>query len=120
LFDRVAPVEEKVEVIAKRLYGARGVEWTPEAKARMEQFRVAGFGRLPVCMAKTHLSLSHDPRALGAPSGFVLPVTEVRLAAGAGYVTVLTGAISTMPGLPSNARFREIDLRDDGTVVGLT
>jgi formate--tetrahydrofolate ligase len=120
LFDRDAPVEEKVEVIARRLYGASGVEWTREASARMEQFRGAGFGRLPVCMAKTHLSLSHDPKALGAPSGFVLPVAEVRLAAGAGYVTVLTGAISTMPGLPSKAKFREIDLLDDGTVVGLT
>ena len=120
LFDRHAPVEEKVEVIAERLYGASGVEWTPEASARMEQFRLAGFGQLPVCMAKTHLSLSHDPKALGAPSGFMLPVTEVRLAAGAGYVTVLTGAISTMPGLPSKAKFREIDLLADGTVVGLT
>lgn len=120
LFDRDAPVEEKVEVIARSLYGAGGVEWTPEASERMAQFRGAGFGRLPVCMAKTHLSLSHDPKALGAPSGFVLPVTEVRLAAGAGYVTVLTGAISTMPGLPSKAKFREIDLLGDGTVVGLT
>ncbi|MGO9342935.1 MAG: formate--tetrahydrofolate ligase [Acidimicrobiales bacterium] len=120
LFHRDAPVEEKVEVIARKLYGARGVEWTPEASARLEQFRGAGFGQLPVCMAKTHLSLSHDPKALGAPSGFVLPVTEVRLAAGAGYVTVLTGAISTMPGLPSKAKFREIDLMGDGTVVGLT
>jgi formyltetrahydrofolate synthetase len=70
-------------------------------------------------MAKTHLSLSHDPSAIGAPSGFVVPVAEVRLAAGAGYVTVLTGAISTMPGLPSKAKFREIDLLADGTVVGL-
>jgi formate--tetrahydrofolate ligase len=119
LFARDAPVEEKVEVIARRLYGASGVEWRPEASARMEQFREAGFGRLPVCMAKTHLSLSHDPSAIGAPSGFVVPVAEVRLAAGAGYVTVLTGAISTMPGLPSKAKFREIDLLADGTVVGL-
>lgn len=120
LFDRDAPVEEKVEVLARRLYGASGVEWKPEASDRMEQFRQAGFGNLPVCMAKTHLSLSHDPTALGSPSGFVLPVTEVRLAAGAGYVTVLTGAISTMPGLPSKAKYREIDLLPDGTVVGLT
>jgi formate--tetrahydrofolate ligase len=120
LFHRDAPVEEKVEVLAERLYGARGVEWAPEAGARMDQFRLAGFGRLPVCMAKTHLSLSHDPSALGAPSGFVLPVTEVRLAAGAGYITVLTGAISTMPGLPSKAKYQEIDLLSDGSVVGLT
>jgi formate--tetrahydrofolate ligase len=119
LFDRDALVEEKVEVVARRLYGARSVEWKTEASARMEQFRLAGFGRLPVCMAKTHLSLSHDPSALGAPSDFVLPVTEVRLAAGAGYVTVLTGDISTMPGLPSKARFHEIDLLSDGTVAGL-
>ncbi|MFZ0665437.1 MAG: formate--tetrahydrofolate ligase [Acidimicrobiales bacterium] len=120
LFDRDAPVEEKVEIIARHIYGARDVEWSPEASVRMKQFRSAGFGGFPVCMAKTHLSLSHDPSALGAPSGFVLPVTEVRLAAGAGYVTVLTGAISTMPGLPSKAKFREIDLLGDGTVVGLT
>jgi len=120
LFDRDAPVEEKVEVLATRVYGASGVNWSPEASARMEQFRQAGFGQLPVCMAKTHLSLSHDPSALGGPAGFELPVAEVRLAAGAGYVTVLTGAISTMPGLPSKAKFREIDLLGDGTVVGLT
>lgn len=120
LVERDAPVEEKVETIATRVYGAAGVDWQPEAVERLALFRDAGFGRLPVCMAKTRLSLSHDPKLLGAPTGFVLPVREVRLAAGAGYVTVLAGDISTMPGLPSGARFHEIDVDADGRITGLT
>lgn len=120
LFERDALVEERVETIAQRVYGAAGVEWSPAASAALERLRDAGFGRLPVCIAKTHLSLSHDPKALGSPRGFVLPVREVRLAAGAGYVTVLAGDVSTMPGMPSSARFREIDVLPDGTITGLT
>lgn len=120
LVERDAPAEDKVETVATRIYGAAGVEWSPEATARLAQLRDAGFGSLPVCLAKTHLSLSHDPKVLGAPSGYALPVREVRLAAGAGYLTVLTGDISTMPGLPSSARFREIDVLPDGTITGLT
>ncbi len=120
LVERDAPVEDKVETIATRVYGAAGVEWTPEATAQLARLREAGFGNLPLCMAKTNLSLSHDPKLLGAPSGFVVPAREVRLAAGAGYVTVLAGDISTMPGMPSSSRFREIDVLPDGTITGLT
>jgi formate--tetrahydrofolate ligase len=120
LVERDAPVEEKVGIIASKVFGAAGVEWSPEATGQLERLRDAGFGNLPLCMAKTHLSLSHDPKLLGAPTGFVLPVREVRLAAGAGYVTVLNGDISTMPGMPSGARYHEIDVLPDGTITGLT
>jgi formate--tetrahydrofolate ligase len=120
LFEHDAPVEAKVETIATRVYGAAQVEWAAGATGRLERFRDAGFGNLPVCVAKTHLSISHDPAVKGAPSGYVMPVREVRLAAGAGYVTCLAGDISTMPGMPSKARFREIDLDSTGRITGLT
>jgi len=108
------------ETIATRVYGAGEVEWDPAATERMARFRDAGFGNLPVCVAKTHLSITHDPALRGAPTGYVMPIREVRLAAGAGYVTCLAGDISTMPGMPSKARFREIDLDESGRIVGLT
>ena len=119
LVARDAPVADKVETIATRIYGAGAVEWSAPAAETLARLVADGFGHLPVCMAKTHLSLSHDRTLLGAPSGFTLPVAEIRLAAGAGYVTVLAGDISTMPGLPSSARFRGMDLAPDGSVSGL-
>jgi formate--tetrahydrofolate ligase len=120
LVHREATIAEKIETIATVIYGAAGVTWSTDAEGKLSWLEAHGFDRLPVCMAKTHLSLSHDPHLLGAPSGFMLPVTELRLAAGAGYVTVLTGAISTMPGLPSAPHFRQLDLNADGAIVGLT
>jgi formate--tetrahydrofolate ligase len=113
------PVRDKLEVIARRVYGAGAVTWSPAADAAMARLEAAGFGSLGVCVAKTQRSLSADPERAGAPSGFVLPVREVRLAAGAGFVTVLTGDIVTMPGLPARPRFLELDLTADGEVVGL-
>lgn len=120
LVDRDAPIVEKVDTITRRVYGGSDVEWTPTATAQLRWLERHGFGRLPVCMAKTQRSLSHDPHLRGAPSGFTVPVASLRLAAGAGYVTVLAGDISTMPGLPAHPRFRDIDLRPDGAVTGLS
>lgn len=119
LVARDAPVALKVETIATRLYGASGVEWAAAAATELAWLQDHGFGHLPVCMAKTHRSLTHDPHLLGAPSGFIVPVVELRLAAGAGYVTVLLGTIATMPGLPTAAHYRDLDLAPDGTVIGL-
>lgn len=110
----------KVEALATKVYGADEVVWSDVARERVARLTEAGYGGLPVCMAKTHLSLSADPKALGAPVGFDLPVRDVRLAAGAGYVTVYAGAIATMPGLPSHAHFQDMDLDANGEVVGLT
>ena len=116
---RDAPVAEKVETIATRVYGAAGVRWADRARRELSWLSDHGFGTLPVCMAKTHLSISDDPDLRGAPCGFTLDVGELRLAAGAGYVTALAGDIATMPGLPAHPRFRDIDIDADGVVTGL-
>jgi formate--tetrahydrofolate ligase len=96
------------------------VTFSPEAARALARYVSAGYGALPVCVAKTHLSLSHDPALKGAPSGYTFPVTGVRLAAGAGYLYALAGDIVTMPGLPGHPRAAEIDLDDTGKIVGLT
>ena len=113
-------IEEKIETIARRIYGAAGVTYTDKAKERTEFCRRQGLGRLPICMAKTPLSLSHDPALKGRPEGFVLPVTDIRAAAGAGYVYPLVGSIMTMPGLPSVPAAEHFDLDDEGRVSGLS
>jgi formate--tetrahydrofolate ligase len=113
-------IEEKIETIARRIYGAAGVTYTDKAKERIEFCRRQGLGRLPICMAKTPLSLSHDPALKGRPEGFVLPVTDIRAAAGAGYVYPLVGSIMTMPGLPSVPAAEHFDLDDEGRVGGLS
>jgi formate--tetrahydrofolate ligase len=119
LYEPADPVEEKVRILAAGVYGAADVAWDPDARAQLEQLTEAGFGELPVCMAKTHLSLSHDPKRRGAPAGYTLPVRGLRLAAGAGYLTVMAGDIVTMPGLPSRPRLLDIDLDDNGRITGL-
>jgi len=113
------PLADKVEVIATRMYGAAGIDLQPKAAAQFASLEAQGFGRLPICMAKTHLSLSHDPALKGRPRGFRLPVREVRLSAGAGFVTVLAGEIRLMPGLSSRPSGEMMDLDADGKVVGL-
>ncbi|HYS78651.1 MAG TPA: formate--tetrahydrofolate ligase [Candidatus Dormibacteraeota bacterium] len=113
-------IEDKIETIARRIYGAAGVTYTDKAKERIEFCRRQGLGQVPICMAKTPLSLSHDPALKGRPSGFVLPVTDVRAAAGAGYVYPLIGSIMTMPGLPTVPAAVHFDLDDDGRVSGLS
>ena len=109
----------KIETIATRVYGAEGVDIAPAAAKQLAQYEAMGFGHLPVCMAKTQYSLSHDPKLLGRPTGFRVPIREVRLAAGAGFITPLAGDMRTMPGLNSKPGGERIDIDADGNVVGL-
>jgi formyltetrahydrofolate synthetase len=109
----------KIETIAREIYGAEGVDYAPGVRRELENLENGGYGRLPVCMAKTQYSLSHDPALKGAPKGWRLPVREVRLAAGAGFVNPICGDISTMPGLPSRPAFMDIDIDEEGNVRGL-
>ena len=113
LYDLALPLEEKIATIARRVYGADGVEFSERAAAKLAAYASAGYGGLPVCMAKTHLSLSHDPARKGRPSGFVLPVRDVRASVGAGFIYPLVGSISTMPGLPTRPCFYDIDINPD-------
>lgn len=112
-------VRQKIEIIARDMYGADGIEYSPVAAAAIDELEKAGYGYLPVCMAKTHLSLSHDPARKGAPRGFTVPVREARLAAGAGFITAFLGEISTMPGLGSLPNYLGIDVDDAGNITGL-
>jgi formate--tetrahydrofolate ligase len=102
LYPSEQPLSEKIECIATRVYGAEGIDLSPLAKRQLEAFAEAGYAHLPVCIAKTHLSLSSDPALRGAPTGWRMPVREARLSAGAGFVYVLCGTIPTMPGLGSH------------------
>ncbi len=110
---------DKIEVIATRIYGADGVDYLPAAAKSLRQFEEMGYGRLPICMAKTQYSLSHDAALKGRPTGFRVPIREVRLSAGAGFITPLCGEMRTMPGLPSRPGGEKIDIDADGNVVGL-
>jgi len=113
------PIKEKIEKISVDIYGADGVSYEPLAEKQIESYERAGFGNLPICMAKTHLSLSHDPNLKGAPTGFTVPVREVRASVGAGFIYPLIGTMSTMPGLATHPAFMDIDLDEDGKIVGL-
>jgi formate--tetrahydrofolate ligase len=119
LYPDEMPLREKVETIATRIYGAEGVDFAPAASKALAQYQDLGYGNLPVCMAKTHLSLSHDPTLKGRPTGYRFPVREVRLAAGAGFIYPLAGDMRTMPGLPSHPAGEKIDIDAEGNVVGL-
>ena len=119
LYPDHAPLREKIETIATRIYGADGVDFLPAAERALARYEEMGFGHLPVCMAKTQYSLSHDPSLLGRPTGFRVPVRDVSLSAGAGFVTPLCGDMRTMPGLPSRPGGERIDIDADGNVVGL-
>jgi len=112
-------IKEKIETIARKVYGADGVDYTPLANQQIAAYEKAGFGNLPMCMAKTHLSISHDPAWKGVPKDFVLPIREVRASVGAGFIYPLCGEMRTMPGLPSKPVFMNVDLDDEGKVVGL-
>jgi formyltetrahydrofolate synthetase len=119
LYPLEASLTEKIETIASEVYGADGVEYGEGVRESLGCLEDQGFGKLPVCMAKTQYSLSHDPRLKGAPKGWRLPVREVRLAAGAGFICPLCGDIATMPGLPSRPAFMDIDIDAEGNVTGL-
>ncbi|MCX6019301.1 MAG: formate--tetrahydrofolate ligase [Chloroflexi bacterium] len=118
LYPLDAPIREKIETIAREIYGADGVDYAPLAIERIAQFERLGLNSLPICMAKTHLSLSHDPTLLGAPSGFRLPIRDVRASLGAGFLYPLCGDMRTMPGLGKHPAFENVDLID-GRIVGL-
>ncbi|MDQ6629406.1 MAG: formate--tetrahydrofolate ligase [Pseudomonadota bacterium] len=119
LYASQLPLDEKIRTIATRMYGAAGVAFTAKAAADLEGFAAAGYGQLPICMAKTQVSFSADPTLLGAPSGHVLPVREVRLAAGAGFIVAICGDIMTMPGLPKVPAAHGIHVNPDGAIDGL-
>jgi formyltetrahydrofolate synthetase len=112
-------IKQKIETIARRVYGASGVDYAPLANQQIAAYEKAGFGQLPICMAKTHLSISHDPSLKGVPQDFVLPIREARASVGAGFIYPLCGEMRTMPGLPSKPVFMQVDLDEHGRVMGL-
>jgi formate--tetrahydrofolate ligase len=112
-------IKEKIAAIATQFYGAQDVEYTEEADAKISLYAKLGYGNLPICMAKTHLSLSHEPKWKGRPTGYTLPVRDVRLSAGAGFVYPLCGTMLTMPGLPSDPAGAHVDIDEQGNAVGL-
>ncbi len=120
LYPLELPLKQKIEIIAREVYGADGVAFEPLAEEQIARYEDAGFGNLPICMAKTHLSLSHDPTWKGVPKNYTVPVREVRASVGAGFVYPLLGAMSTMPGLPTSPAFMSIDIDEDGHIVGLS
>ena len=114
-------IKEKIEIIVKEMYGGGGVEYSPEAEKKIERYTRQGFDKLPICMAKTHLSLSHDPALKGAPTGFVVPVRDVRASVGAGFLYPLLGTMATMPGLSTRPGYYEMDIdTETGRIIGLS
>ena len=120
LYDLDAPLVDKIEKVAREIYGADGIDLAPSVAKQLKRFEVLGYGAFPVVIAKTHLSLSSDPTLLGAPTGWRMPVREVRAAVGAGYVYAICGEMRTMPGLPKHPAAERIDIDEDGNVVGLS
>ncbi|MGN0330799.1 MAG: formate--tetrahydrofolate ligase [Kineothrix sp.] len=119
LYEDHMPLREKIEAVAKEIYGAGGVSYGAAAAKQLEKLEAMGFGSLPVCMAKTQYSLSDDASLLGRPEGFTLNVREAYVSAGAGFVVVLTGAVMTMPGLPKEPAALRIDVNEEGVITGL-
>ena len=113
-------VEDKVLSLARQVYHADNVSWSAEARRRLRQFEAQGWGGLPICMAKTHLSTSHDPTRRGSPSGYSFPIADIRASVGAGFLYALAGRIETLPGLPTRPRAMDMDVSPDGEVLGLS
>jgi len=120
LYDLDLPLVDKIEKVAREIYGADGIDLSPSVAKQLKRFEVLGYGEFPVVIAKTHLSLSSDPTLLGAPTGWRMPVREVRAAVGAGYVYAICGEMRTMPGLGKHPAAERIDIDEDGNVVGLS
>ncbi len=120
IYPSEASLREKIETLAARIYGADGVDYSPVAARQLDGYERNGFGTLPVCVAKTPLSLSHDPALKGAPTGWRLPVREVRASVGAGFVYPICGDMRTMPGLASSSAAERIDIDENGEIVGLS
>jgi formate--tetrahydrofolate ligase len=114
-----APIASKIHAIATRVYGADGIELLPAAKSAIDRYEKLGLGNLPICMAKTHLSLSHDPKLRNAPTGFTVPIRDIRPYTGAGWLVALCGEMQTMPGLGRHPAAFDIDVAPDGRTVGL-
>jgi formate--tetrahydrofolate ligase len=119
LYPDSMPLEQKIVTVAREMYGAAGVEFAPTARGALERCERDGYGRLPICIAKTHLSLSHDPALVGAPSGYMLPIHDVHVSAGAGFVYALAGDVTTMPGLPTHPAAEHVDVDQNGNPIGL-
>ncbi len=119
LYDLKQPIKAKIETIATKIYGAADVSYSPVADLQISDYELNGFGDLPICMAKTHLSLSHDPLLKGAPSGFTFPVREVRASVGAGFIYPVCGDMRTMPALPAHPAAEKVDIDENGNIVGL-
>jgi formate--tetrahydrofolate ligase len=121
LYENSASIEQKISTIARRIYGAEGVTFEPDAKAQVEAAERLGYGRFPICMAKTQYSLSHDPLRLGRPTGFTIPIRELRIFAGAEFLTAVCGGMQLMPGLPSRPAGEHVDVDPEtGQIVGLS
>lgn len=118
-YDTNLSLVEKIEMIAKRIYGAKGVEFMPQAKRELAKLTELGFSDYPICMAKTQYSFSDNPNLLGAPSDFIITIRSVKVSAGAGFIVALTGNIMTMPGLPKNPAAEKIDVDEFGNITGL-
>ncbi|MBN1383639.1 MAG: formate--tetrahydrofolate ligase [Elusimicrobia bacterium] len=119
LYELEAPIKEKIETIATKIYGADGVDYLPDAEKKIKLYTKLGYDKLPLCMAKTHLSLSHDPKLKGRPRGFRVPVRDIRASVGAGFLYPLLGTMRTMPGLPSVPAGTKVDIDKNGKIVGL-
>jgi formate--tetrahydrofolate ligase len=114
------PIKEKIKTIATKIYGARDVEYMPLAEEKIKIYTERGYDKLPVCMAKTHLSLSCDPNVKGRPCNFVFPIRDIRASVGAGFLYALCGTMQTMPGLPSHPVGEKIDIDEEGNIIGLS
>ena len=112
-------IQEKIETIAKEIYSAKEVHFEPAARKKLKLFTELGFDKLPICMAKTHLSISHDPKVKGAPKDFVFPVRDIRASVGAGFLYPLCGTMRTMPGMPSVPAYTKVDVDKNGVISGL-
>ncbi len=119
LYELDQPIKTKIATIAMKIYGASDVSYTPKADDQIRSYEESGFGGLPICMAKTHLSLSHDPLLKGAPEGFTLPIREVRASVGAGFIYPICGDMRTMPALPEHPAAERVDIDENGNIVGL-
>ncbi len=119
LYPLEASIKEKIETIATEIYGADGIEYAPLAERKIRQFTKLGYDNLPICMAKTHLSLTHDPDLKGRPTGFTVPVRDIKPSLGAGFLYPLCGEMRTMPGLPTRPAAVDVDIDEDGNIVGL-
>ncbi|MGC9397637.1 MAG: formate--tetrahydrofolate ligase [Anaerolineae bacterium] len=119
LYDVEQPIKEKIEILAREVYNADGVDYSPEAEGKIRLYNDLGYDKMPICMAKTHLSISHDPGWKGVPSGYTFPIRDLRASVGAGFIYPLAGEVRTMPGLPSSPAFMDVDLVD-GKIVGLS